>query len=357
MSVKTSVRYQEVIKAHGYKADPAQCQVVKRFDALWHELVTSQHWLHRIFRKLKQPLQGIYCWGGVGRGKTFLMDIFYQSLPVPKKRLHFHRFMQLVHHQLKDNQGHKDPLLKIAKQWSKQTRCLCLDELFVVDIADAMILAQLLKHLFVQGVVLVTTTNIEPDKLYANGLQRDKFLPAIELIKQHCHIVHLDSMVDYRLRVLEQANVYQVGLEDERSQCKQWFTQLAPEKGRVGELLHVNDRELPTQLFADSIIWLDFHNLCKTPRSASDYIELARCYHTIIIHNVTPMYAAHEDIARRFITMIDEFYDRNVTLLICASVAIQDLYQGDLLSFEFDRTKSRLLEMQSHEYLSRPHLG
>lgn len=302
------------------------------------------------------PVGGLYFWGGVGRGKTYLMDVFYDALPfAEKKRTHFHRFMRHVHQELKTVDGQKDPLLLVADRFAEQTRVLCFDEFFVSDITDAMILGGLMEALFARGVTLVATSNIVPDGLYKDGLQRSRFLPAIDLIKQHTVTVNVDGGVDYRLRVLERAELYHCPLDYEADiSLRRSFDSLAPEIGQADLEIEIEGRGIPVRWVADDVAWFDFLALCDGPRSQNDYIELAREYHAILISNV-PLFDDSDDQARRFINLVDEFYDRNVKLVLSAAVPLNELYQGGRLGFEFERTQSRLLEMQSHDYLAREH--
>lgn len=302
-------------------------------------------------------LNGLYFWGGVGRGKTYLMDLFYEQLPEQgKSRYHFHRFMRLIHQQLKSLQGTSDPLDRIAREFSAETQLLCFDEFFVSDITDAMILAGLLKGLFENGVVLVATSNVHPDHLYENGLQRRRFLPAIELIKRYTQVVNVDGGTDYRLRALEDAEIYHspLDVEADRSLARS-FKSLSPDQGEADLVLEIEGRNIASRYCGDGVVWFEFKHLCGGPRSQNDYIEIARLFQTVLISNVPQMHLAEEDLARRFISLVDEFYDRNVKLILSAEVPVELLYKGERLSFEFERTKSRLQEMMSHEYLTREH--
>jgi len=271
--------------------------------------------------------------------------------------VHFHRFMQRVHRDLKALSGTRNPLERVADGLAREARVLCFDEFFVSDIADAMILGELLRAVFVRGMSLVTTSNIPPSLLYENGLQRQRFLPAIALLEQHTQVMNVDGGVDYRLRALEQAELYHYPLDQAADYSLQHsFAQLAPEPGRTDVAIEINGRPLRCRALADDVVWFDFHELCETPRSASDYIELAREFHAVLVSGVPSMGAGNDDAARRFITLVDEFYDRQVKLVLAAAVPPQALYAEGRLGFEFQRTVSRLQEMQSHEYLARPHL-
>ena len=300
---------------------------------------------------------GLYLWGGVGCGKTMLMDLFYECLPVNDRlRMHFHRFMQRVHRELNELSGTTNPLQTVADGIADQTSTLCFDEFFVADIGDAMILGELFGRLFERGVTLIATSNVEPDRLYENGLQRRRFLPAIEAVKAHTRVHQVDCRVDYRLRVLERAEIYHVPLDAaaERSLSSS-FTALAPETPMDDVALEIENRIIRARKVAEDVAWFEFAELCEGPRSQNDYIELSRIFHAVLISNVRRFTPRDEDAARRFISLVDEFYDHNVKLILSADAPVEGLYAGERLRFEFERTKSRLLEMQSHEYLARSH--
>lgn len=358
-------RYQQDLERPDFQKDPAQADAVQRLQSLYDKLVAAESERQKGLAKLRiklrkgreEPVKGLYFWGGVGRGKTYLMDTFYESLPFDRKmRVHFHRFMQRVHKELKSLKGEKNPLDLVAKTFADETRVICFDEFFVSDIGDAMILATLMDGLFSRGVTLVCTSNIVPDGLYKDGLQRARFLPAIELVKKHTDVVNVDGGVDYRLRTLEQAELYHFPLdEDADVSLRKSFDALAVEAGKHSKSMEINGRKIPAVAHADDVVWFDFKAVCDGPRSQNDYIELARQFHAIIISNVPVLGKEKDDQARRFINMIDEFYDRNVKVIISADAAITDLYAGGRLGFEFERTESRLLEMQSREYLEAAH--
>ena len=357
-------RYEQDLQAPGFERDPAQELAVSHLQRLYEELVEVENrrvgaWerLRRRLRGGETPVQGLYFWGGVGRGKTYLMDTFYETLPFERKlRTHFHRFMQKVHRHLTELKGHANPLDEIAERFAREARVICFDEFFVSDIGDAMILANLLDGLFNRGVTLVCTSNIEPDGLYWNGLQRARFLPAIDLLKKHTKVLNIDGGVDYRLRTLEQAELYHCPLDEEADvSLARSYDGLALEAGNHNTELEVNGRRLQALRHSDDVVWFDFRELCDGPRSQNDYIELAREFHAIIISNVRVMGVQNEDVARRFINMVDEFYDRNVKVIMSAEAPIHELYTGGNLAFEFERTESRLLEMQSKEYLELAH--
>jgi len=285
------------------------------------------------------------------------MDLFFDSLaPGRRQRMHFHRFMQRIHQSLWDLGRTRDPLARIAAEWAAQAEVLCLDEFFVADIADAMLLSGLLESLFAHGVTLVTTSNTEPDRLYRDGLQRAKFLPAIELIKQHTRVLKISGDTDFRLRILERSEIFHCPLDAAADRAMTAaFDRMTPEC-ELRHDLDINGRNFHARRRGDGIIWFDFEELCEKPRGSIDFIEIARAFNTVMVSN-TPQFAEKDaNAARRFITMVDEFYDRNVKLLMSAEVPIKELYTGSKLAFEFERTASRLIEMQSHDYLARPHL-
>jgi len=354
-----SARYRAGVLAGMWQDDPAQAGALAAFDRLWRELgeaSTPSLW-QRLRRRDVQSARGIYLWGRVGRGKTFLCDLFFEAAPlVAKRRVHFHRFMQGVHAQLRTLEGHSDPLVDVAARIAEQVRLLVLDEFFVGDIGDAMILGNLLRALFERGVVLVTTSNTQPAQLYKEGLQRERFLPAIALIEQHCEIVELVSPQDWRLRALKQAPVYYTppGATAERALLAA-FNRVARGQVQHDFVLALNGRELVARQEAHGVIWFAFDVLCEGPRAVADYIELAKAYHTILVSNVPQFTPQTDDAARRFIELVDEVYDRGVNLVLSAAAPIIDLYDGERLRAEFARTESRLIEMQSADYLAREH--
>lgn len=308
-------------------------------------------------RSLAPPVKGLYLWGGVGRGKTYLVDMFHEALPFDNKlRTHFHRFMQRIHAELKTLGGRQDPLQTVAERLAEQTRVLSFDEFHVSDITDAMLLGRLMEALFARGVTLVTTSNIAPDDLYKGGLQRQRFLPAIEQIKRHTQVMHLGGDEDFRLRALEQAEIYHYPADAEADRIlADAFTSLtgaAPEGGAIDVL----GRSIATRARHDGVIWFDFAAICDGPRGAADYIEVAREYHTVLLSGVPTFGLADNDRAARFIALVDELYDRSVNLLVSAVGEPQTLYEDGRHAFAFERTVSRLIEMRSREYLHRPHL-
>ncbi|MFC0228176.1 cell division protein ZapE [Serratia aquatilis] len=366
-------RYQQALDAGEYQADAIQRQAVTQLDHIYQALqqaptpaIASAGLRSKLSRWLgkgeetthQRPVQGLYMWGGVGRGKTWLMDLFFHSLPGDRKlRLHFHRFMLRVHEELTELQGQENPLEIVADGFKAQTDVLCFDEFFVSDITDAMLLATLLQALFARGITLVATSNILPDDLYRNGLQRARFLPAIALIKQYCDVMNVDAGIDYRLRTLTQAHLYLTPLNQQTQDTMDHiFFKLAGKVEGDAPVLQINHRPLPAIRAADGILAVDFHTLCEDARSQLDYIALSRLYHSVMLYNVRVMGPLKENTARRFLALVDEFYERHVKLVISAEASMFEIYQGEQLKFEFQRCLSRLQEMQSEEYLKLPHL-
>ncbi|TQI82404.1 cell division protein ZapE [Serratia fonticola] len=366
-------RYQQALDAGEYQADAVQRQAVTQLDHIYQALQqqpmpgTTQggirsklgRWFGKGEENVSQrPVQGLYMWGGVGRGKTWLMDLFFHSLPGDRKlRLHFHRFMLRVHEELTELQGNENPLEIVADGFKAQTDVLCFDEFFVSDITDAMLLATLLQALFARGITLVATSNILPENLYRNGLQRSRFLPAIDLIKEYCDVMNVDAGIDYRLRTLTQAHLYLTPLNAQTQETMDHiFLKLAGKRGEEAPVLQINHRPLPTLRAVEGVLAVDFHTLCEEARSQLDYIALSRLYHSVMLYNVRVMGPLKENTARRFLALVDEFYERHVKLVIAAEVPMFEIYQGEQLKFEFQRCLSRLQEMQSEEYLKLPHL-
>jgi cell division protein ZapE len=349
-------RYARDLKRPGFTADPAQARAVAALQQVYDALIANPP-RRRLGKMRWTRVDGLYLWGSVGRGKTWLMDAFHESLPFTRKRrTHFHRFMLEVHARRAQHAHEQDPIARVAEDIAAATRVLCFDEFFVADIADAMILGRLTEVLFERGVTLVATSNVPPADLYRDGLQRDRFVPAIQRIEQCCRVLHLDSPTDYRLRALTQAEIYHSPSDAAaEANLAAWFAELAPDEGRSGSLT-VEGRKIPARRFAEGVAWFDFAAVCATARAAADYIELARTHHTVLLSRVPRLGPDDEDTARRFITLVDEFYDRGVKLILAADVPREQLYAGKRLTFEFQRTLSRLIEMQSQEYLARPHL-
>lgn len=357
--------YRSNLKHDGFVADRAQERAVTALQGLYDELLASQaSSLGTVLRALCRltgcrlnPVQGLYLWGGVGRGKTCLMNLFYESLPFDEKlRLHFHHFMLDVHDGLARLPGRKNPLNIIARNYAGRYRVICLDEFIVTNITDAMLLSGLLQALFRNGVTLVATSNRIPDDLYKNGLQRERFEPAIELVKLHTRVMHMDGDTDHRVSLLEQEDIYYTPITAATNdKLKERMLSLTPGTIRDDHVLRIHKRPVKTRMHADEIAWFDFETLCDAPRAAPDYIELARDYHTIILSDVPVMDENMDDKARRFVYLIDELYDRRVKLIISADAPPEKLYTGEMLKFAFKRTSSRLVEMRSRDYLEAPH--
>ena len=359
MPLTPLARYEHLLDAGEILPDADQFQLVLAFEQLWQKLQAAPEpsFLLKLARRKPGNIKGLYIWGGVGRGKTWLMDVFFDSLPFDQKqRIHFHRFMQRIHAALKQLPNERDPLVTIARNWAQDCRVLCLDEFSVSDIADAMLLAGLLKALFHNGVTLVTTSNLAPQDLYRDGLQRAKFLPAIDMLQKHTRVVNLGGDMDFRLRILEQSEIYHWPLDNQaESNLAASFARMVAGV-ELNRELQINDRPMQALRRGDGVAWFDFAELCEKPRSSIDYIEIARAFNTLLISGVKQMKEEDSDISRRFIIMIDEFYDRGVKLLLSAEASVENLYLGQRLAFEFERTRSRLTEMQTHDYLARPHL-
>ena len=346
----------------GLVADAAQFAVAERLTDLRARLLAAKppgNRLHRALglRRRREPVRGLYLWGGVGRGKTYLMDLFHQSLPfADKRRAHFHRFMRRVHDELRALAGQPDPLLRVADRFANEARVLCFDEFAVSDIGDAMILGELLGGLFARGVTLVATSNTPPDRLYENGLQRRRFLPAIDLIHANTETLQVAAGADYRLRVLRRDGAYRL-LDEPHAEAalRESFRALCHAAIAENERLTINGRAIVARYCSEDVAWFEFATLCDGARASDDYIELARLFSTVVLHGVPVFDHAKEDMARRFIALVDEFYDRNVKFLLSAWAPPQRLYRGALLNHEFTRTESRLQEMQSDAYLRRTH--
>lgn len=347
--------YQKALADKGYQADAAQEKAIMRLQRLFDEFLDYQRSQQSILtRWLKKPQapQGVYLWGGVGRGKSFLMDAFYECLPVERKaRLHFHEFMRGVHQQLKQLRSQSDPLEVVAKTIAQRYEIICFDEFHVSDIADAMILYKLLDELFKHGVSFVMTSNYQPDLLYTDGLHRDRILPAIALIKKRMDVFNVDTGVDYRRRTLEQVRLYLTPITEQTDhELRQIFQGLsgAPAQAAVLEVEH---RELPVMACHNEVVWFDFEVLCAGPRSQNDYLELASRFSSVMVSGVPRMTAQDASAARRFTWLVDVLYDHKVKLIIAAQVEAAQLYTDGPMASEFHRTESRLAEMQSKEYL------
>ncbi|MBB6248209.1 cell division protein ZapE [Rhodanobacter sp. A1T4] len=358
-------RYQEGIAAHRWESDPTQLALLPEFDRMHTALCVQPDASGGLFGRLKSLLgnepaaavPGLYLWGSVGRGKTFLMDLFVSSLPQGTAlRRHYHRFMGEVHESLRALGNRQNPLIEVAAGLAARCRVLCLDEFLVNDIGDAMILAGLLDALFARGVTLITTSNTAPADLYRNGLQRARFLPAIALIEKYCHVVEMASSHDWRLRALAQAPVYLTppGAESHRALERIFASQASGTIEQDGAIV-INGRNIAFHKRAEKVLWFEFEALCEGPRAVADYIALAKAGPTVIVANVPQFNMYSDDAAKRFVQLVDEFYDRHVKLVLSAAAPITELYDGERLRAEFGRTESRLIEMQSKDYLALEH--
>lgn len=358
-------RYQLDLQENKIKPDEQQRQAVQCTQRLFVELTENEHaktsLIASLLKKKKKPVRGLYLWGGTGRGKTYLVDSFYRCLPGDKKyRIHFHRFMLDIHEQLKDLPKSPNPLEIIAAQLSKKIKVLCLDEFHVHDIADAMLLAGLLRAMFEQGIVLVATSNIAIHDLYKNGLQRERFMYAIELIDKYTEEFDLGDGTDYRFMILDETDhLYVINDKNIEQMANEFlsrkFTELAPCSPKTSRSIEINNRKINYISFADDVIWFDFHELCYTNRSAHDYIEIAERFHTVVVSGLQTFYEKDDAAAKRFIHFIDAIYDHNVKLLASTEATPNKLYQGKRLMFAFDRTISRLTEMGTEQYLKLAH--
>lgn len=367
-------RYERELAAGRMQADEQQRAVLIRLNTMGADLANRRGWKapsRSLFSQWFTPsstdlkgVHGLYLWGGVGRGKTYLCDLFFEELDIEDKtRLHFHRFMQRIHSDLGKLSGVEEPLDRIADDWAQRARLLLLDEIHVNDITDAMLLGGLLTALFKRGVTLVTTSNVPPEGLYKDGLQRARFLPAIAQIKNHTEMVALGGDVDYRLRALQTEPIYRVsgfhnGQADPETQqaMQSHFDRLRGDAHLEDPTLNVNGRELQAIARSADLIWFEYDELCNSPRSTHDYIEIASEFHTVMISNLPVLTESRSDEARRLVNLVDEFYDRRVNLVVSAEAEPEKLYTGDRLSFEYVRAASRLTEMQTREYISAPRL-
>jgi cell division protein ZapE len=359
--VTPRARYQADIARGALRPDAAQSQALESLQDLYGLLVQApsarSSWWARLLNKPRPSVSGLYLWGGPGRGKTYLIDSFFECLPfLQKRRVHFHPFMQEVHAQLRSLPHTPNPLRIVGRRMAEQWRVLCLDEFHVHDIADAMLLAGLLQALFDAGITLVATSNVEPDALYLEGLQRDRFLFAIDLLKIHTAVLHLDSPVDFRCDLLDRSGTYHVldGAAGHTILARD-FHRLAPVEAVLDPVLTLNQRVVPVVAVADDVIWFRFADLCEAPLWARDYLEIAQRYHTVFVSDIPRMDEGRDDAAKRFMHLIDALYDHNVKLVATAQDVPENLYSGRYLQFAFARTVSRLAEMGSHRYLAKPH--
>ena len=347
--------YEQALTERGYQSDPAQLAAIDRlqryYDDWVHFKAKRSNGLKKLLNRPEVP-RGVYLWGGVGRGKSFLMDAFYATVPVTRKtRVHFHEFMRSVHRQLEEVKGTQDPLDEVARRIAKRYRLICFDEFHVSDVADPMILHRLLLKLFERGTSFVMTSNYEPSTLYPDGLHRDRILPAIELIQARMDVLNVDAGTDYRRRSLEQVQCYLTPLDEQaETALAEAFKRLA-DTAPQEPVLHIEHREIRARALAGSVVWFDFATLCGGPRSQNDYLELASRFHAVILSGVPRMGPRQASEARRFTWLIDVFYDHKIKLIMSAECEPEELYTAGPLANEFHRTVSRILEMQSREYL------
>jgi len=351
--------FDAALAARGIVADEAQVAAARRLQTFYDDLIAFKAARRTKLRKLlvhPDPPRGVWFWGGVGRGKSFLMDCFFETVPYRRKRrVHFHAFMREIHERLKALKNEADPLVKAAAQVARETRLMCFDEFHVSDIADAMILGRLMQGLFDAGVLFCITSNYPPDGLYPNGLQRERLLPTIALLNEKLDVIKVDAGIDYRLRALEQAPVYLLPEHgDAATLLMRTFSRLAQGEGHA-RALTVLDRELPVVRRAPGVAWFDFAALCGGPRSQNDYLEIAHNFHTVFLSGVPQLGPERANEARRFTWLVDVFYDHRVKLVVAAAVPAEALYVAGLHVEEFERTVSRLIEMRSHEYLASAH--
>ncbi|TCM63747.1 cell division protein ZapE [Acinetobacter calcoaceticus] len=352
-------QYAQALASGKFMPDDAQALAVQELERVWQELMSRYKASKKAFRRFRRQTapRGVYMWGGVGRGKTWLMDRFFESVPFRRKtRMHFHHFMQYVHRELNKLSGQRNPLDLVADQIYKEAVVICFDEFFVSNVTDAMILSDLFQKLFQRGITLVATSNIEPDGLYKNGIHRDRFIPTIEMVKQQCVVLNVDAGVDYRLRVLKQAQLFKTPLtHDNNLWIAKRFTALTHSQSVSEEPIIINSRIVDTIGHTEDVLWCEFSELCLKPRSPADFIEIANIYNTVLVSNVPHLTDYLSEGTRRFIYLVDEFYDRGVKLLLTSEDNIIEIYNGEKLAFEIERTRSRLLEMQSDEYLQSAH--
>ena len=366
MSLLPSSIYLQRVSEGTLSRDPGQLYALEHLDRLHGNVLesassggpVSRLW-SRLTASSREPIRGCYLWGGVGTGKSMLMDVFYDALGSRRAdRTHFHRFMRTIHDRKNALGQVQDPLKIIAGEISDSWDVLCLDEFMVTDITDAMILAGLLKNLFASGCTLVTTSNTPISELYRDGLQRSRFLPAIELLIRNMEQVHVDQGQDYRMQYLQDDGIYHTPADDQaHGRMETTFKMLGSGADPAGGSVNVNDRDIDVIAKSQGVIWFEFDAICRTTRSSHDYIEIARQYHTVMLSAIPRMNDQDNDAARRFIELVDELYDRNVNLIVSSNSQAHQLYAGKRLEEPFQRTASRLVEMSSDSYLSRPHLG
>lgn len=351
--------FNAALMARGIDADPAQLKAAQRLQAFYDALLAFKAARRSKWRKLlvrPELPRGVWFWGGVGRGKSFLMDCFFDAVPYQRKRrVHFHAFMREIHESLRAHRNESDPLAKVAARIAQETRLMCFDEFHVSDIADATILGRLMKALFDAGVLFCITSNYPPDSLYPHGIQRELFLPAIALLKEKLDVIEVDAGIDYRLRTLEQAGVFMISPgADTVAKMERMFTQIAGGEGH-SRPVEVMGRQLPVVHRAPGVIWFDFATLCEGHRSQNDYLWIADHHHTLFLSDVPRMRADQASAARRFTWLIDVLYDHRVKLILSAECEVDQIYTEGLQASEFKRTESRLIEMRSHEYLASAH--
>ena len=353
-------RYTADLGREGFHADSAQQDAVEHLQLVYETLLepvpVPSLW-NRLLGRTARPVSGLYLWGAPGRGKTYLMDCFFDSIPfAAKRRVHFHRFMLEIHAALDDLPKTPDPLVMVADDLARRYRVLCLDEFHITDIADAMLLGGLLDAMFKRNMVLVATSNTEPDALYADGIQRERFLPAIDMLKAHCAVYWMQGRQDFRLELLQHGGTYRV-IDGASARCwlQAYLAELTAVEPRFDVSISLSGRDLVVRALADDVIWCDFDALCLMPRSARDYLELAREFHTLLLQDVPRFEEDNDEAARRFMHLIDALYDHGVKLVMAAAAAPDSLYGGTRLERAFRRTASRLTEMSSTTYLARPH--
>lgn len=356
--------YQQQLEEKLIRPDARQQQVITILETIYQHFITRYHQrsspLGKLRRSIKPrtPIQGLYLWGQVGIGKTFLIDLFFNCLPAKKMRIHFHQFMQNLHAELKEQQGHQDPLQRIAKKIADDYIVICFDEFFVSNITDAMLLGELFNHLFEGGLCLITTSNIAPDDLYKDGIQRENFLPTIELIKKYTKVVNLDSVLDYRLEHIHKGGIYFTPLDEaSKNHLTVCFKHFSDNAAFSYDGVQILGRHIQTKRHTEHVIWFDFIEICSSPRSQNDYLELGKKYHTIIVSNIPFIEATETNSIILFIELVDILYDQHIRFVAQSAVPITEIYTDGKKLFEFERTKSRLIEMNSEDYLNNCRFG